>query len=123
LGKNEMPLENVIIVGITTDKDILISRIKSRIEQLFKDGVIDEAKLLGDIYGWNNEAMKSNVYPIIHSYLNENMSLDEVKVRLITLDWRLAKRQLTWLRRNRFIHWLSLDDARKYLSTELAFRK
>lgn len=121
--KNEEPLKDSIIVGITTEKEILRARIEQRTEQLFEDGVVNEAKTLGDIYGWDNEAMKSNIYPLIHLYLVGRMSISEVKEKSITLDWRLAKRQLTWLCRNRFIHWFSLDDAKIYLIDKLAIRR
>lgn len=117
LGK---PIKNCIIVGITTEKQKLRSRIEQRAEQIINDGVIDEAKVLGDSFGWDSEAMKSNIYPLIHKYLNSDITLNDLKTKFITLDWRLAKRQLTWLRRNRFIHWFTLDDAKKYLSHKLA---
>jgi tRNA dimethylallyltransferase len=119
-SRMDIPLDQTIVVGISTDKDILRSRIIERSDQILADGVIDEAILLGNRYGWDSEAMKSNIYPLIHSYIDGDMSIDDVKNKFITLDWRLAKRQLTWLNRNRFIHWLSLDDAKIYLSDRLA---
>ncbi len=118
--KRDTPLEQAIIVGIATDKTVLRTRIELRAEQLFEDSVVNEAKMLGEKYGWESEAMKSNIYPLIHLYLEESMSLGDVKSKFITLDWRLAKRQMTWLRRNTFIHWLSLDGAKKYLADQLA---
>lgn len=121
--RSNKPVQESIIVGITTEKQKLMSRIGQRAEQMIVDGVIDEAKLLGDKYGWDCEAMRSNIYPLIHKYLDNKISLDEVRAKSITLDWRLAKRQLTWLRRNRFIHWYALDDAKKYLDHVLAIHK
>lgn len=123
LIKRNIPIKHTIVVGITTDKAILRSRIIQRTEQLFEDGVVNEAKILGDMYGWDNEAMKSNIYPLIHLFIDGYISIDEVKEKIITLDWRLAKRQLTWLRRNKFIHWLSLNDAKNYLVDIFAIRE
>lgn len=121
--KLDKPLDQTIIVGIATDKAILHQRIEQRSEQLFEDGVVNEAKMLGDNYGWDSEAMKSNIYPLVHSYLDGGMTLDEAKAKYITLDYRLAKRQMTWLRRNMFIHWFSLIDAKVYLTDQLAIRQ
>ncbi|MBC7943066.1 tRNA (adenosine(37)-N6)-dimethylallyltransferase MiaA [Candidatus Saccharibacteria bacterium] len=118
--KRTTPLDGAIIVGIATDKVLLRTRIELRTEQLFEDGVVKEAKMLGKKYGWDNEAMKSNIYPILRFYLEGSMSLEDAKSKIITLDWRLAKRQMTWLRRNNFIQWLSLNDAQQYLSDQLA---
>ena len=120
LKKRNIPLKQTIVVGIATDKVKLRSRIVQRIEQLFEDGVVNEAKILGDMYGWSCEAMKSNIYPLIHLLLDNSITMDEVKEKCATLDWRLAKRQLTWFRRNEFIHWLSISDAKNYLDDKLA---
>jgi len=123
LQKKAEPISNSIIVGISTEKSFLRTRIEQRSEQLFENGVVDEAIMLGKKYGWDNEAMKSNVYLLIRKYVDDLMSIDDVKKTSITLDWRLAKRQMTWLRRNRFIQWLSLDDARNYLFNQLAIHR
>lgn len=119
-GKASTPADDCIIVGIATDSSVLRDRIVKRAAQIFNDGAIDEARRLGRKYGWRSEAMKSNIYPLAKLYTKGKISLDEAIERSITLDWRLAKRQLTWMRRNKFIHWLSLADAEKYIVDQLA---
>ena len=121
--KNENTINNCIIVGITTDKDTLSKRIVERADQIFDAGVIDEARLLGDNYGWDCEAMKSNIYPLVRQYIDKNISFNDMKTRFIILDKRLSKRQMTWLRRNKFIHWLPLSDASIYLEDLLAINE
>ncbi|MEI7539786.1 MAG: tRNA (adenosine(37)-N6)-dimethylallyltransferase MiaA [Candidatus Saccharibacteria bacterium] len=123
LNKRQQPLSNSIIVGISTEKTILRSRIEQRIEQLFNDGVVNEVEKIGNKYGWDSEALKSNIYPLVRSYLIGDIELADVKLKSITADWRLAKRQMTWLRRNNFIQWLSLRDAYEYLDGQLAIYK
>ena len=118
--RRERPMENCIIVGIATEKEILRARIKERAEQLFENGVVEEATLLGKKYGWNSEAMTGNVYPLVHSYLENELSYEEMKEKFTTLDWRLAKRQLTWLKRNQYIHWGGVAELHNYLSQKLA---
>lgn len=115
-----IPLENAIIVGITTDKVLLRTRIEQRAEHLFEDGVVEEAKRLGDKYGWESEAMTSNIYRLVRHYVDGSLTYVQLKDRFITSDWRLAKRQLTWLKRNQFIQWFSLFDAKNYLVSMLA---
>jgi tRNA dimethylallyltransferase len=117
---NAKPAATTIIVGIATDKETLRTRIADRIEQLFDDGVVEEAILLGKKYGWEGEAMTGNVYRLAKSYVDKEITLDEYKEKLRILDWRLAKRQLTWLRRNKHITWLALSEADKYLARLLA---
>lgn len=121
--RNNTIISNTIVVGIATDRNILRTRIEDRTEQFFDNGVVEEATILGKKYGWKNEAMTGNIYPLVHMYLEEKMSLEEIKAKFTTLDWRLAKRQLTWLRRNKYIKWLSLTDAKSYLMDVLAKTK
>ena len=118
--RSQEPIATSFIVGIATDREILRARIERRIEQLLQNGVVDEAILLGKKYGWDSEAMTGNIYPLIHMYLNEELSLQDLKEKSTTIDWRLAKRQLTWMRRNPHIQWRSLDEARKLLAQRLA---
>lgn len=120
LKRRNEPIDNCLVVGIDTDKKILRERIVARIEQLFEGDVVKEATMLGKKYGWDNEAMTGNIYSPIHSYLEGDLSLNEVKDKITTLDWRLAKRQLTWLRRNPYIKWGSLSETREYLLHLLA---
>lgn len=112
--------KDTIVVGIATDRDVLRTRIKQRSEQFFDNGVVEEATMLGKKYGWGSEAMTGNIYPLIHRYLKGELNLEDVKDKNTTLDWRLAKRQMTWLRRNPEVKWLSLIDARVYLESALA---
>jgi len=114
------PISNSIIVGIATDKEQLRTRIAKRTEQLFENGVVDEATTLGKKYSWNSEAMTGNIYRIVKSYLEGEYTLDIAKEKNTTADWRLAKRQLTWLRRNEHIRWCSLTEAKMYVSEQLA---
>lgn len=119
-SRNSEPISTSIIVGIATEKEILRSRIVGRIEQLFDDGVVAEASMLGKKYGWDSAAMTGNIYPLIHDYLEQKLSYQELVEKSATIDWRLAKRQLTWLRRNPFIQWFPLPEAERYLSERLA---
>lgn len=121
--RDDTIMRNAIVVGIATDRNILRTRIEKRTEQFFDNGVVEEATILGEKYGWKNEAMTGNIYPLVYMYLKGEMSLEEIKDKFTTLDWRLAKRQLTWLRRNRYIKWLSLTDAKSYLADTLAKTK
>lgn len=119
-GRSASPVNGAIIVGITTKKDTLRTRIAERTEQLFANDVAKEATRLGKKYGWQSEAMTANIYPLLHLFLENKLTIDQVKEKFITLDWQLAKRQLTWLRRNPYIKWLSLPEAENYLSHILA---
>jgi len=114
------PIANSLIVGITTERDELRSRIEARAEQLFETGMVEEARKLGNKYGWDSEAMTGNIYRLVKQYLDGEFDENELKQRFVTSDWQLAKRQLTWLKRNEFITWKPLDQAYTYIKKQLS---
>jgi len=118
--RSDAPIKNCIIVGIATDREQLHERIQLRSEQLFDDGVAEEAKMLGDKYGWESEAMTGNIYRLARAYLDGLITADELKSRNSTADRQLAKRQMTWFKRRSFITWLSLSEVKNYIAQHLA---
>jgi tRNA dimethylallyltransferase len=117
--RNDRISDNIIVVGIATDKNTLIARIRERTEQMFNNAVVEEATLLGKKYGWNAEAMTSNVYRVIKLYLDGELTLEETKEKFTTRDVQLAKRQMTWFRRNPDIMWTALTEANTYVARQL----
>lgn len=120
LSSRRRMVDNIIVVAISTDRMILKSRISQRVEQLLNDGVVEEAKMLGKIYGWDSEAMTGNAYRLIKEYINGRLSFDEMQSKMTIIDWRLAKRQITWLKRNPKMKWVNLADAEIFISGKLA---
>jgi len=120
LKRNISPKGKTLIVGIATDKVVLKQRISERSEQLFTNGVVDESIKLGKRYHWNTESMTGNIYPLIHSYLKGEATLEFIQRKFEALDWGLAKRQLTWFRRNPYIVWQRREDVIVHIETELA---
>lgn len=120
--KRLQPQDNCIIIGIETDKAELSKRIEIRSEQFFENDVLGESIDLAGKYGWDSEIMKSNIYRLTKEYLDGLIDLSELKQKNIKADLRLVKKQLTWLRRNGYIKWLTLQEANDFLSFELAKR-
>lgn len=108
-----------IVVGITTPREELRSRIFARNEQFFSSGIIEEAQKMAQKFGWESEAMTANAYPLIRKYLDGELSESELIQKMSTIDWRLAKRQITFMKRNEQINWLTLDDAEQFISSKL----
>ena len=115
----EVPLNNTIVVGITTDKQLLKQRITDREKKMFKDGVVEETIELANNSGWCNEAMTGNVYPIIKKLIEKEIDEDQTIREFIVSDVNLVKRQLTWFRRNPFIEWGDIHSCEQYLSRVL----
>ena len=114
--RRETPIDNTIVVGITTNRETLRTRIALRSEQLFANNVVEEATILGKKYGWDSEAMTGNVYPLVRKYIAGELDETGLRREFEISDWRLAKRQMTWLRRNPYIMWGTIEASEHYLS-------
>ncbi len=118
-SRKSSPDGNVIVVAISTEKSELLSKISFRIEGMLTAGIIPETEKLLQQYGNQCEAMKGNIYSLVQRYVQQELSLDELKEQAKTQDWHLAKRQLTWLRRHDFVHWQSIKNAESFIGNAL----
>lgn len=98
-----------LLIGIKWSPEELRERLKKRIDQMFNDDLYNETKDLVQKYGWGSQAMKSNIYEYAWQYLQGELTLEQAKEKCFYEDWHLAKRQLTWFKRNRDIVWLELE--------------
>lgn len=106
---------NFVLIGIDWSPEELRARITQRANNLFNDKLYKETKFLVEKYGWGSQAMKSNIYQFAWAYLNGEYDLERAKELFILDDWHLAKRQLTWFRRNKNIKWLPLAEVETYV--------
>jgi len=115
--RQNIPLQNAIIVGITTPRSILRSRVSCRAKSMVEAGVVDEAVDILQKFGDNSEAATGSVYRIIKDfYMSETSCVDDLIGQFIKSDMSLIKRQMTWFRRNPFIVWGTASSAEHYLS-------
>lgn len=101
---------NFLIVGIDWPTEELRGRLKQRIDQMFSKELYDETSSLVQEYGWGSGAMKSDIYEYAWKYLTDELSLEEAKEKCFYEDYHLAKRQMTWFKRNKNIIWLPLGQ-------------
>lgn len=100
---------NYLLIGIKCSPEFLRVRLEKRIDKMFSNELYDEVKKLVHTYGWGSQAMKSDIYQYAWRYLEGEISLEEAKKLCFYADWHLAKRQMTWFKRNRQIVWLPLE--------------
>lgn len=107
--------QDYVVVGIDWPREVLRQRIEERANKFFTQSIEEETVKLVEKYGWDSGAMTSNIYPIVWDMLQGKISREEA-IRLFALDdWHLAKRQLTWFKRNKNIHWLPLAEAEQWI--------
>ena len=118
--KNE-PRYDTLEVGINLPSEILRERIDRRIDNMVRDGLVDEVKKLLTKYG--NGGAKDNgntaAYPIafdaigyreIIDYLDDQSSLEDAVAAMKMNTWHFAKRQITWFKKDKAIRWIDSGE-------------
>lgn len=104
-----------LLVGIKWTPEELRARITERANKLFVQELFEETRQLAKKYDWQSQAMKSNIYQFAWGYLRGEYSLERAKELFVFDDWHLAKRQLTWFKRNKKITWMPLAEVKSYV--------
>ena len=93
-------IQNYKVVGIKTNRDILLKKIKIRLEERMNNGLIDEVKKLVD-HGLSLDRLKyfGLEYKFIGEYIFNNISYNEMFQKLNIAINRFSKRQMTFFRR------------------------
>ena len=112
--KKRPPIFDVLQIGLDTPREQLYQKINQRVDQMIKQGLVDEVKKLSKKYSWDLPAMSGIGYKQIGMYLRGEISKYEA-INLIKRDTRhYAKRQMTWFRRDGRIRWVGdYEEARK----------
>ena len=98
---------DTLIIGIRSEPDVLREKIKERVELMMSIGLENEVKRLSELYGWQCEALKGIGYSEWELYFKKRQSLETTKARIIKDTIGLARRQQTWFKRNKSIHWFT----------------
>ncbi len=99
------PLEKI---GIHWERSELHTRIEMRIHEMLKSGLIQEVENLLHMGLATWAPLQSVGYKEVQLYLNGNLGSKTILEQKILFSTRqLAKRQLTWFRRDLSIQWLS----------------
>ena len=80
-------------------------RVANRARQMIEQGVLDEVAIIGRKYRWGGEALKGNIYRIFRGVVEGWKPLDGAIAEFVQSDMALAKRQMTWFKRNPHVVW------------------
>ena len=104
--KDRELIDDCLVIGISVDREVLVSSIKARTERMIKQGLETEVRALVDQYGWDIEPMRSIGYMEFKGYIENKINKDELKALINKDTFNYAKRQKTWFKRNKNIHWI-----------------
>ena len=101
--------ENVLFIGLTTDRENLYKIINKRVDLMFENGLLEEVKNLYKKYP-NSRVLKSAIgYKEVIKYLNNEITLEECIEEIKKLSRHYAKRQYTWFNNKMNIKWFDVD--------------
>lgn len=92
-----------ILIGLTTDREIIYDRINKRVDLMMQQGLLEEVRCLL-IYKHLN-ALNTVGYKELFKYLEGDWTLEFAISEIKKNSRRFAKRQLTWFRKDESILW------------------
>ncbi|MDP3979812.1 MAG: tRNA (adenosine(37)-N6)-dimethylallyltransferase MiaA [Chlamydiota bacterium] len=104
------PDASAFIIGFNRNRKILYQDINLRVDAMFDKGLVQEVSQLAEQgLESNKTVMQAIGYKEIIACLRGEFSEDEARDLIKRNSRRLAKRQLTWFRRDSRIQWIDLD--------------
>jgi tRNA dimethylallyltransferase len=113
--KKGKPLFDVLELGVDFPKEKLKERINLRIDQMLKDGLVNEVEKLIKKYGAEQTAFDAIGYREIIEFLNNKTSLEKTAELMKINTWHYAKRQMTWFKRDKRINWINTNKKAEHL--------
>lgn len=109
--KTDKLLYDAVFIGLTTDRNLLYERINKRVDDMIKEGLLEEAK---NIYG-SQIRTKAVMTPIgykeLFPYFDGTSSLEDCLDVIKRNSRRYAKRQYTWFNNQMKVTWFNVDFA------------
>ena len=105
--RKERPFR-IVKIGLERDRAGLYARINKRVKQMVKEGLVEEARSVYPKRQLNS--LQTVGYRELFAHFDGEYDLNRA-IELIQQNTRhYAKRQMTWFRRDKDIHWLNAND-------------
>jgi len=108
--KKSEPFYEALVLGLNPLAEILRERIDRRVDEMMRDGLVDETAALIKKYGRSPVAFDAIGYREIIAHLDSTLSLEDAVAAIKINTWHYAKRQMTWFKRTPGVHWIKDDD-------------
>ncbi len=109
VAKEPKLLYDVKFIGLTTDREVLYTKINERVDKMIDDGLVEEVKCLYQKYGKTKILSRAIGYKEIINYFEGAYSLEEAIREIKKNSRHYAKRQYTWFNNQMNINWFQTD--------------
>jgi tRNA dimethylallyltransferase len=115
LQKKQTPPFQSLIIGLTADRKELYRRVDERVDNMLKQGFVEEVSSLKQMgYNLSLPSMSSIGYREIGLYLSGEMTLEETIYKIKTGTHRFIRHQYAWFRlKDERIKWFDIGKARE----------
>lgn len=118
--KNQKLPSDTLLIGVFPGFTELTQRINKRTEAMIRAGLVDEVGKLIDKHSSKAEPLQTIGYKEVAGYLDGKTSLDQMSELISLHTFQLAKRQMTWFKRNKEILWFdTTNQALEYIVKNL----
>lgn len=97
--------ENTLVIGLQIEREQLKKQVEKRVDLMLEMGLENEVNELAQDYGWDCEALKAVGYKEWQDCFLGEASKQNVRENITRNNLELAKKQRTWFKRNKSIHW------------------
>jgi tRNA dimethylallyltransferase len=103
-------------IGLTCSREFLRRRVTERTRRMLKTGLLEEVEHLRaqGLSAWG--PLSSVGYREAQDYLDGRLKFEELEGAIITSTMQLAKRQMTWFRRDAEIRWFDVETGSSTVS-------
>lgn len=114
-----LPLEVIKLALVPSDRRVIRERTRQRFMSMLDHGLVEEVRGFFDREDMHRDltSMRMVGYRQVWSYLEGGSSYPEMRERAVIATRQLAKRQITWLRREENSTWF--DSSRPEIAQEL----
>lgn len=108
-GINTRPF-NTLKIALDMPREVLYHRINQRVDIMIEQGLVNEARSL--IFHRHLNALNTVGYSELFDHFDDKIGLEKAIEQIKQNTRHFAKRQLTWFRKDKEIHWLKPEDIR-----------
>ena len=109
-------LFDAVFVGIDLPREDLYARIDARVEKMFEQGLVEEARGLTQKYDSRRHAFQGIGYKELLAFFDGQYTLEEAKEKIKKDSRNYAKRQMTFFRHQLPVTWVhSQEEALAFL--------
>jgi tRNA dimethylallyltransferase len=110
---------DVLKLAIDLPRDEMFDRINRRVDKMLQAGMIDEARRVYPLRHLNS--LNTVGFKELFAYFDGTMDLPTATARIAKNTRVYAKKQLTWLKRDDSVRWLSHEDVERLNRGDLSF--